>query len=404
MRALIMVDLYHEAQEQQPQLVAWYRDLHQIPETGLFLPHTAAYVKHVLTEMGLAYQEYSTHSGLTVRIGGKKCTGKTVALRADMDALKIQEETGLPYASGNGNMHACGHDSHTAMLLGVAGLLKKHESELDGTVKLIFQPAEEGPGGAEPMVKDGVIDDVDGIFALHIGNLLNGSGNRTVDVTWAETTAADDQMIIQITGLGGHGSTPHKCTDPVVVAAQIINNLQYIVSRETDPFDSIVITVSSVEAGRGTFNVIPETATLKGTIRNTAPRTRNHVLDRIREVAQDTAKMMRASCTVDFVDGYPALVNDHDMVESFLTTANRCLPEGEVNVLPHGVTGGEDASFFFQKRPGCYFVLVSSAPCPADGKQYGAHHPRFCLDESVFWKGTGLLAQSAADWLANPTV
>ncbi len=398
------MELYQEARGMQEQLVEWYRSLHQIPETGLVLPQTAAFVKNVLTQFGLSYEEYPGHSGITVRIGGKKSGGKTVALRADMDALEIREDTGLPYASQNGKMHACGHDSHAAMLLGAAKLLKAHEDELEGTVKLIFQPAEEGPGGAEPMVRDGVVDDVDGIFAMHIGNLLGGSGERTVDVTWSETTAADDQVIIQITGLGGHGSIPHKCVDPVVVAAQIINNLQYIVSRETDPFDSVVITIASVEAGRGTFNVIPETATLKGTIRNAAPRTRDFVLDRIRQVAEDTARMMRASCTVEFVDGYPALVNDRRMVESFLKTAGKCLKEEEINVLPHGVTGGEDAAFFFQKCPGCYFVLVSSAPCPLDGKEYGAHHPRFCLDESVFWKGSGLMAQCAADWLANPTI
>lgn len=398
------MEIYHEAQKLQDQLVEWYRELHQIPETGLILPKTSAFVKNALDQLGLTYEEYPGHSGMTVRIGGKKNGGRTVALRADMDALQIQEDTGLPYAAKNGNMHACGHDSHTAMLLGAAKLLKAHEEELEGTVKLIFQPAEEGPGGAEPMVRDGVVDDVDGIFAMHIGNLLNGKGKRTVDVTWGETTAADDQVIIEITGLGGHGSVPHQCVDPVVVAAQIINNLQYIVSRETDPFDSVVITIASVEAGRGTFNVIPETATLKGTIRNAAPRTRDFVLDRIRQVAQDTAKMMRASCTVDFVDGYPALVNDRRMVESFLKTAGKCLPEEEINVLPHGVTGGEDAAFFFQERPGCYFVLVSSAPCPTDGKSYGAHHPRFCLDESVFWKGSGLMTQCAADWLAEPTV
>lgn len=394
-----MTELFRQAELLQDQLVAWRRDLHRIPETGLVLPQTAAYVQKVLTELGLTWQEYPGHSGMTVRIGGGP--GKTVALRADMDGLKVQEDTGLPYASQNGNMHACGHDSHTAMLLGAAKLLKEHEKELQGTVKLIFQPAEEGPGGAEPMVRDGVMKDVDGIFAQHIGDLFSGTGKRTVDVTWAETTAADDQVIIHITGLGGHGANPQKCVDPVVIAAQIIQNLQYIVSRETDPFDSVVITIASVEAGRGTFNVIPEEATLKGTIRNASPRTRDQVLDRIREVAQQTAAMMRASCTVEYVDGYPALVNDRAMVESFLRTARAALGEEEVNILPHGMTGGEDAAFFFREKPGCFFVLVSSAPCPLDGMVYGAHHPRFCLDESVFWKGCGLMAQSAANWLAE---
>ena len=394
-----MTEMFQQARQLQDQLVSWRRDLHQIPETGLVLPQTSAYVQKVLAELGLTWQEYPGHSGMTVRIGGGP--GKTVALRADMDGLKIEEDTGLPYASHNGNMHACGHDSHTAMLLGAAKLLKEHEAELKGTVKLIFQPAEEGPGGAEPMVKDGVMEDVDAIFAQHIGNLFSGAGERTVDVTWAESTAADDQVIIHITGLGGHGANPHKCVDPVVIAAQIIQNLQYIVSRETDPYDSVVITIASVEAGRGTFNVIPEDATLKGTIRNASPRTRDRVLDRIRQIAQQTAAMMQASCTVDFVDAYPALVNDRAMVESFLRTARAALGEEQVNILPHGMTGGEDAAFFFREKPGCFFILVSSAPCPLDGEVYGAHHPRFCLDESVFWKGAGLMAQCAANWLAE---
>lgn len=147
------MEIYHEAQKLQDHLVEWYRELHQIPETGLILPNTSAFVKNTLDQFGLTYEEYPGHSGMTVRIGGSKNGGRTVALRADMDALQIQEDTGLSYAAKNGNMHACGHDSHTAMLLGAAKLLKAHEEELEGTVKLIFQPAEEGPGGAEPMVR-----------------------------------------------------------------------------------------------------------------------------------------------------------------------------------------------------------------------------------------------------------
>lgn len=391
-----MESLFQEAQALQEQIVTWRRALHQIPETGLVLPKTTEFVKTRLQEMGLAYQEYEGHSGLTVTIGGG---GKTVALRADMDALAIQEETGLPYASQNGNMHACGHDAHTAMLLTAAQLLKKHEQELKGRVKLIFQPAEEGPGGAEPMVQNGVVTDVDGIFALHIGDIAGHFEPGGIAVSYAETTAADDQVLIEIRGLGGHGSVPHSCVDPVTVAAAIINNLQHIVSREVDSHDAVVITIASVEAGRGTYNIIPETATLRGTIRNAAPRTRDFVLGRIKEVAQATAQMMRASCTVQFLDGYPALINDRSMVESFLTTTEKLLTPEEIHILPHGMMGGEDAAFFFQEVPGCFFMLPSSAPCPADGAVHGAHHPKFCLDESVFWRGAGLLAQAAADWL-----
>lgn len=393
-----MRSMFQEAQALQEQIVTWRRALHQIPETGLFLPGTVEFVKERLTEMRLLYQEYEGHSGLTVSIGKGK---KTVALRADMDALAIREETGLPYAALNGNMHACGHDAHTAMLLTAAQLLKAHEPELNGRVKLIFQPAEEGPGGAEPMVRNGVVKDVDGIFALHIGDIAGHFEPGGVAVSYGETTAADDQVLIEVKGQGGHGSAPHVCVDPVTVAAAIINNLQHIVSREVDAHDAVVITIAGVEAGRGTYNVIPETATLRGTIRNAAPRTRDFVLSRIEAVALATAQMMRSSCTVRFLDGYPALVNDRNMVESFLKTAGKLLTPEEIHILPHGMMGGEDAAFFFREVPGCFFLLPSSAPCPADGTVYGAHHPKFCLDESVFWRGAGLLAQSAVDWLED---
>lgn len=391
-----MATVFSEAKALQDQLVSWRRDLHQIPETGLVLPRTVQYVKDQLTKLGLTFQEYEGHSGLTVDIGSG---GKKAALRADMDALPISEDTGLPYAAQNGCMHACGHDSHTAMLLGAAKLLKERESQLKGTVRLIFQPAEEGPGGAEPMVRDGVVRDVDAIFALHIGDIAGHFPPGHVAVSPGPTTAADDQVIIQIRGLGGHGSTPQLCVDPVAVAALIINNLQYIVSREVDAHHPVVVTIASMDAGGGIFNIIPETATLRGTIRNASPETRDFVLRRIREIAQSTARTMRAECTVDFVDGYPALINDRAKTESFLRTARKLLTEEELHVLDHGMLGGEDAAFFFQEVPGCFFILASSAPCPLDGKIYGAHHPRFCIDESVFWRGSALLAQTAIDWL-----
>lgn len=396
-----MESIFQEAQALQEQLVAWRRRLHQVPETGLVLPETAGLVKGWLTEMGLSWREYPGHSGLTVRFGNGK--GRTVALRADMDGLAIQEETQLPFASSNGNMHACGHDAHTAMLLGAAKLLLAHAGEWNGTVQLIFQPGEEGPGGAEPMVRDGVLEGVDGIFALHIGDLAGHFQPGSVAVCYGNTFAADDQLLIQVKGLGGHGSTPDKCIDPTAIAALIVNNLQYIVSREMSPHEAVVVTAAGIEAGRQTYNVIPESACIRGTIRNASPDTRDYVLGRIREIAQSTARMMRAKCTVEFLDGYPALVTDRAMVDAFLRSARKLLPPEDIHILPHGILGGEDAAFFFREVPGCYFFLPGLLPCPLDGVLYGAHHPRFCLDESVFWRGCGLMAQTAMDWLGDET-
>lgn len=394
-----MEAIFREARELQPQLVSWRRMLHRVPETGLMLPETTALIKGWLTQMGLEWREYPGHSGLTVRIGPGE--GKTVALRADMDGLPIPEESQLPYASTNGNMHACGHDAHAAMLLGALQLLKAHEGELKGDVLFIFQPGEEGPGGAEPMVRDGVLSGVDGIFALHIGDMAGHFPAGHAAVAYGNTFAADDQLLVTIKGLGGHGSTPEKCVDPAVAAALIVNNLQYIVSREISPHHSVVVTVAGIEAGQGTYNVIPDTAVIRGTIRNASPDTRGYVLRRIREITECTARMLRAECTVEFLDGYPALVNDAAMVDAFVRSAGKLLAPDELHILPHGILGGEDAAFFFREVPGCYFFLSGLAPCPADGKIYNAHHPLFCLDESVFWRGSGLMAQTALDWLAE---
>lgn len=249
------------------------------------------------------------------------------------------------------------------------------------------------------MVKDGVIEDVDAILALHVGSMFGPFNNGDIAVSYSNTTAADDQLLIKIQGFGGHGSVPQECIDPVAIAALIINNIQYIISREVAPAESAVITLASVEAGRGAYNIIPETAVIKGTIRNGSPVVRDFVLRRIEEIAKATAQMMRGSCTVEVLDGYPALVNDRAMVESFLKSAKKLVSEEEIHIANHGMMGGEDAAFFFQEVPGCYFFLSNHAECPADGKEYGAHHPKFCLNEDVFYRGPALFTQAAMDWL-----
>lgn len=395
-----MGDFLKEAMDLQHKIVEWRRILHRFPEIGLKLPETEDFVRKQLTAAGIEYQTYPNHSGITAVIGKGK--GKTIAIRADMDGLPIKEETGLTYASVNENMHACGHDAHTAVLIATAVILKAHENELKGSVKLIFQPAEEGPGGAEPMVKDGVLDGVDAIISMHVGSLFGTGANGSIEVSYSNMFAADDQVTINIQGKGGHGSVPHECIDPVAVSTLIINNLQYIISREVPYYESAVITVASVEAGRGASNIIPDRAVIKGTIRNGSPVVREHVLKRIEEIADSTAKMMRASCTVEIGDGYPALINDKKMVDSFLASAKKIVPEEDIRMMPHGMMSGEDAAFFFQQVPGCYFLLTNPAPCPADGKVYGAHHPKFCIDESVLYKGAALFAQTVSDWLEGP--
>ncbi len=381
-------------------ITGWRRDLHRFPEIGMHLPKTEAYVKAKLDEMGISYQTYEKHSGIVALIGKKE--GKCVALRADMDALPIQEETGLEISSTNENMHACGHDAHTAMLLGAAKILKDYEEDLEGQVKLLFQPAEEGPGGAYPMIKDGVLENpkVDYILAMHTGNLSGGiHNNGDLIVSYGHTTAADDQVFIKIIGKGAHGSTPDVSVDPISIAALAINNIQYIISREISPFNAAVISFGSLEAGRGTYNVIPETAILKGTIRTLDMNVREFVFKRIREILEGLTSGMRAEFELEFLDGYPPVVCDPKVVDSVVQSAKKIMPEEEIKILERPLLGGEDAGFFFQEVPGSYFFFYNLTSIDEDGNIYSLHHPKFDLDDSILYKGSAIFAQASIDIL-----
>lgn len=396
-----MTPISEEARQLQEETMLWRRTLHQMPETQLVLPQTAAFLESRLREMGIDVQKFDGHSGMTAYIGHG---GKTVAIRADMDGLPIKEESGVPFASRNGNMHACGHDAHTAMLLTAAKLLKTHERELCGTIKLIFEPGEERPGGALPMVEVGVMDDVDYILAAHVGELTGYFEPGQIAVSYTDTFASSDRVEIDISGKGGHASVPAQCVDPISIATLVMNNLQYIISREIDAHDSAVFTIGAISAGNMTAcNVIPDSASLLANIRAALPETKDYLKKRIVEISEATAAMMKGRAEVRF-HGFPALVNDKAVVESFLTSARKVLAEDEINILSHGIMAGEDAAFFFEKAPGCYFLLANSIPCPADGRRYGHHNAKFCIDDSVLWRGSALLALAAMDLLEKPPV
>lgn len=380
------------------EIVRWRRELHRIPETGLILPQTAAYVKERLAEMGLAYLEFSTHSGITVDIG--RSGGKLVAVRADMDALPIREETGLEFASTNGNMHACGHDAHTAILLGLAKLLKEREKDLPGMVRLLFQPGEEFPGGAEPMVRDSVMENVDYILALHVAD-KGPFANGDVAVNYRHCSASDEQLYLTIRGKGGHGAAPQKCVDPIAIASLVVNNLQYIISREMDPFQPSVITIATLRAGQGANNIIPDSAEVIGTVRNIDMTSRDYVLGRIREIVDHTVKMMRGDYELEFRYPYPPVINDPDVVQRFLKAADCVMGLGHSHILDRSEMGGEDAAFFFEKAPGCYFYLQCPAPCPSDGKIYPGHNAKFCIDDSQLYLGSAVFLELALDLLTQ---
>lgn len=389
-----------EAREISDEIIAWRRELHKIPEIGLLLPQTAAFVKARLDEMGIAYTTFEKHSGIVALIGGKP--GRTIALRADMDGLRINEESGFDYRSGNRNMHACGHDAHTAILLGTAKLLKKHEHELNGQVKLLFQPAEEGPGGALPMIGDGVLENpkVDAILALHVDRKIRATPckNGDVIVKYGNSSAADDQVDITVIGKSGHGSEPHRCVDPIAVSTLVVTAIQYIISREISPFSPCVISFGTITGGNGAENIIPNTVDLHGTIRNQDLETREFVFRRIEEVVRHITQAMRADYRLTYLNGYPPTKNDPEMVDRFLESARKILPAEDIHISAEESMGGEDAGFFFQKVPGCFFRLYSAAPF-SDGEVYPAHSSRFVLDDSVLYRGTALFLQNIFDQL-----
>lgn len=389
-----------EAKEISSEIVAWRRELHKIPEIGLVLPQTAAFVKARLDEMGISYTTFERHSGIVALIG--KTAGKTIALRADMDGLRINEESEYEYRSQNNHMHACGHDAHTAILLGTAKILKQHEDELTGQVKLLFQPAEEGPGGALPMIEDGVLENpkVDAILALHVDRKKHAipCKNGDVLVKYGNSSAADDQVDIVIIGKSGHGSQPDLCVDPIAISSLVITAIQQIISREISPFSPCVISFGTMTGGNGAENIIPNTVVLHGTIRNQDLATRNFVFKRIEEVVKYITKAMRADYTVTFLNGYPPTKNDQAMVDSVLDSAHKILPPEDIHISTEESMGGEDAGFFYQKVPGCFFRLYSAAPF-ADGEVYPAHSSRFVLDDSVLYRGAALFLQNVFDHL-----
>jgi len=398
------MDVLEISKSLQSEIIRLRRELHKFPECELILPKTSEYVKIYLHSLNIEFKTYEKHSGIVALIG-KKTDGKTIALRADMDGLRIKEETGLDYSSENENMHACGHDAHTAMLLVAAKILKEHEHELNGQIKLLFQPGEEGPGGALPMVDDGVLENpkVDAILALHVGNLAEpitkGMKLQQGDVIVSHSSmfAADDQFYIKITGKGGHGATPDVTIDPVAVSIQVMNSLQYIVSREIKPSNPAVITISSITAGRETYNIIPECAEIRGTIRCLNYETRDFIFKRMTEIVEGISKIMRAEGEIQFLDGYPPLINDSKVVDSFIKVAKEMIGDEKVHVVEESIMGGEDAAFFFEKVPGCYFFL--NTPYYENGICPPAHNSKFQIDESQLFEGVALFVKAATEML-----
>ncbi|HLP87221.1 MAG TPA: M20 family metallopeptidase [Nostocaceae cyanobacterium] len=369
----------------QPQLVEWRRSIHQKPELGFQENLTAEFIAQKLQTWGIEHQTGIAKTGIVAIIKGEKSgTEKVLGIRADMDALPIQELNEVPYCSQHpGIMHACGHDGHIAIALGTAYYLQQNRQHLTGTVKIIFQPAEEGPGGAKPMIEAGVLKnpDVNAIIGLHIWNNLPLG---TIGVRTGALMAAVECFDCTILGKGGHGAIPHQTIDSVVVAAQIVNALQTIVSRNVNPIESAVVTVGELHAGTAR-NVIADTARMSGTIRYFNPDYADFFKQRIEQIIAGICQSHGAKYEFNHVHYYPPVINDPNIAELVRSVAAEVI-ETPLGIVPECQTmGGEDMSFFLQEIPGCYFFLGSAN---AEKKlDYPHHHPRFDFDETVLPMG-----------------
>jgi len=388
--------LKSDIDELVPDLIATRRDLHEHPELAFEEVRTSGIVEQRLRTMGLEVQTNIAKTGVVglLRGGASKPGAKTIAIRADMDALPIHEMNDIDYRSTiDGKMHACGHDGHTSILLAVADILNKRRKELDGNVKFVFQPAEESIGGAEPMIKEGAMQDVDSIIGLH---LISDYPFGRVGVRAGAVFASADKFILKVKGKGGHAAMPETAVDPVVISAYIVTALQTLISRETSPMSQAVITIGKIQAGSA-FNIIPESAEMHGTLRAFNSERRSKLLRRISEVAQGIATTMGGSCEVEIIDGCPPCVNDINITEIVRKAAIAAVGEEEVDASEDVMTtGSDDMACFLEAVPGCYFIV--GAKNEEKGANYPHHHPRFNIDEDALPIGVEVLTRAAMDF------
>ena len=389
-----MSDAIHQAaQNLKDDTIATRRDFHQHPEIAFEEVRTAGIIADKLRDLGLDPREGVGKTGVVATLDTGK-PGKTVLLRADIDALPVPEEKDVPYRSQTGGkMHACGHDGHTAVLLSTAKILTDMKDELSGKLVFVFQPAEEIVRGAAAMLEDGALKDItpDASIGLHLSS-MNPTG--TVGVRSGPAMAAADSFRFVIKGKGGHAAMPHQTIDPVVAASSIVMNLQALVSRETDPVDQSVISVTSISGGTA-FNIIPEAVELKGTLRTFDAGTRARLTERVKEVVQGISTTLRCELETEWISGSPAVVNDDAMTRRFRRVASEVTT---VVDMPQ-IMGGDDMALWLNEAPGCYFFV--GAANPDKGSDFPHHHPKFDIDEDALPLAVELLTKGAVDYLLS---
>ena len=385
------MNIRSEIKNIEKNIIDWRRDFHQYPELGFDEHRTSKIIGEALKEMGLAPKMNVGKMGVTADLTFGD--GPTIALRADMDALPMQETSGLDFSSKHdGVMHACGHDGHMAMLLGAAKVLTQNGDSFNGTVRFIFQPAEEGAGGARYMIEDGCLDGVDEIYGIHVWNYQPVG---EVGITDGPVLAAADMFEINIKGIGGHGAAPQGTVDAVIVASHLVQAIQTIVSRNTNPLESTVVTIGMINGGHN-FNIIADEVTLSGTARAYTEENRNLIKTRMTEIIDGVAKTFRAEISFDYEDGYPPTINHSDPTNKVLKAAERVV--GEKAGMPYLSMGGEDFSYYLQKIPGCFFFVGSA---PNDQKLFETPHhcSHFTMDERALLVGPSIYLNLVDDLL-----
>lgn len=376
-----MINFFEEAKKLQNQLVEYRRFLHMHPELDRNLLITSNYVEEILKQYNIQYNRFE-NSGIIAEIGHGSAA---IALRADMDALTVEDKKNSPYKSLNsGVMHACGHDAHTSILLGAAILLKRYEKHLNGKVRFIFQPAEETDGGAKDMIEYGAINNVKCVIGLHVEETLN---TGTIGIKHGVVNAASNPFELVIFGKGAHGAHPEDGIDPIVIGSNLVNNLQTIISREISPLSSAVITIGTFNAGTAQ-NAIAEFAKITGIIRTLGKETREFVIARFKEIVNSIIKMYRGKYDLNIIDGYPSFNNDDNLIRLLYDISNKYSNYFNLEEIEFPSMGVEDFAYYTQHVPGLYYKL--GCRNEEKGIVHPAHGSYFDIDEECLWIGCGM--------------
>ena len=383
------MNIRSEVKRIQKEIIKIRRDFHKHPELSFQEIRTSKIVADKLESFGIDVKRKVGKTGVVGILKGKS-KGKIIAFRADMDALPIQETSNVPYKSvHDGVMHACGHDAHAAILLGTAQILSKMKNYIKGEIRFIFQPAEEGYAGAKYMIKDGAINNVQEIYGLHVWNYQRSG---TVGIQDGPVMAAADMFTIAIEGIGGHGAAPQGTVDAVVVASHLIQSLQTIVSRNTNPLENTVVTIGQINGGDN-FNIIADNIILKGTTRAYTNENKKLIKNRMKTICEGVAKTYGAKIKLYYKDGYPPVINNSQITEKVKNATKKIVPDGTM-VEPYLSMGGEDFSYFANKVPGCFFFLGT---LPKNRKLMSTpqHCSHFDIDEKAMLIGCSIFVELA---------